>query len=570
MSYTDKWCQSGRPPYYCGVVRRALQIPGETMEEQKEDKSYHFAKKVLGSKIVRWGTGLFAALLLLLFVGSFFLDEPLRTMMEKNMNSHLKGYSVRLPGLHFQLIGLSLTLKGLTISQQAHPEPPVANFPILKASIHWREILTGRLVAEFRLEEPKININLLQLRSEAASDVPLKERGWQQAIQDIYPLKINNVVIRNASITYVDLDPKRPLILSHLNLQADNIRNLRLPDKIYPSSFHLDTQIFGAGHGSVDGKANFLAEPVPSIKAGFTLDKIPIAYFKPMAARSSFSINDGILGASGNVEYSPEIKKAHLTELAIQGMKIDYIHSARTTGAEKKRVAVAGKMAEKLSNKPGMLLSVDQLNLTRCMIGMVNKSPGNSYHIFIADTDLQLKNLSNHFSQGPADVKLSGKFMGSGLTTATARFRPEIKGPDIDLYVKIEDTQLKTMNDLLRAYGDFDVTGGVFSFVSELHIKNDVITGYIKPFFKDMKVFDRRQDKDKGVFHQFYEMLVGGVSTLLENRTRGEVATKADISGSVVNPQTNTWQIIGELVKNAFFKAILPSFEKEVRGSKKP
>jgi len=540
------------------------------MEEQKEDKSYHFVRKISGSKIVRWGTGAFAALILTLFVGSFFLDEPLRDMTEKKMNSHLKGYSVRLPGLHFQLIGLSLTLKGLTISQEAHPAPPVAHFPRLKASIHWREILTGRLVAEFSLDEPKININLQQLRSEADSNVSLKERGWQQAIQDIYPLKINNVKIRNASVTYVDQDPKMPLILSHLNLQADNIRNLRLPDKIYPSSFHLDTHIFGTGRGSVDGKADFLAEPVPSFKAGLKLDKIPIDNLKQVAARSGFSVHDGILGASGNVEYSPKIKKAHLAELAIQGMKIDYIHSPRTAGAEKKRAAKAGKLAEKVSNKPGMLLSIDQLNLTRCMIGMVNKAPGNSYHIFIADTDLHLKNLSNHFSEGPADLRLRGKFMGSGLTTATAKFRPEIKGPDIDLYVKIEDTQLKSMNDLLRAYGDFDVTGGVFSFVSELHIKNDVITGYIKPFFKDMKVYDRRQDKDKGAFHQFYEMLVGGVSGLLENRTRGEVATKANISGAVVNPQTSTWQIIAELVKNAFFKAILPSFEKEVRGAKKP
>jgi hypothetical protein len=98
-------------------------------------------------------------------------------MMEKKMNSHLKGYSVKLPGLRFQVIGLSLTLKGLTISQEAHPVPSVAHFPLLKANIHWREILTGRLVAEFSLDQPKININLQQLRSEADSNVSLKERG---------------------------------------------------------------------------------------------------------------------------------------------------------------------------------------------------------------------------------------------------------------------------------------------------------------------------------------------------------------------------------------------------------
>ena len=39
------------------------------------------------------------------------------------------------------------------------------------------------------LDQPKININLQQLHSEAANTVPLKERGWQQAVEAIYPLK---------------------------------------------------------------------------------------------------------------------------------------------------------------------------------------------------------------------------------------------------------------------------------------------------------------------------------------------------------------------------------------------
>ena len=79
-----------------------------------------------------------------------------------------------------------------------------------------------------------------------------------------------------------------------------------------------------------------------------------------------------------------------------------------------------------------------------------------------------------------------------------------------------------------------------------------------------MKVYDKRKDKEKSVFHKMYEMLVGGLAKLLENRSRGEVATKADIAGPVESPETSTLQIIGQLIKNAFFKAILPGFEQEV------
>jgi len=234
------------------------------MAERPGVTSWH--ERVKGFRVIRWVVGIPVALVLALFVASYLLDEPLRKSMEQKMNRDLKGYSVRLPGLHLQLLGLSLTLKELSVVQQAHPDTPVARFPVIKASIHWREVLSGRLVAEFMLDRPDININLKQLHSEAASAVPLKERGWQRAVEDIYPLKINALRINDASITYIDQDPKRPLVLSHLNLRATNIRNIDLPDQVYPSSFHLDTAIFGSGHGSIDGAANFLGEPFPGIK----------------------------------------------------------------------------------------------------------------------------------------------------------------------------------------------------------------------------------------------------------------------------------------------------------------
>jgi hypothetical protein len=537
------------------------------MEETIIEKS--LAKKLLDSRLVRWGAGIPIALILVLFFASVFLDEPLRSSMEKKMNQDLKGYSVRLPGLHCRLIDLSLILKGMTVIQQAHPETAVVTFPVLKASIHWREIFSGKLVAEFALDRPNININLQQLHSEAASTVPLKERGWQQAVEEIYPLKINSLKISNASVTYIDLDPKRPLVLSHLNLQASNIRNIHQLDQVYPSTFHLDTAVFDTGRGTVDGDANFLAVPYPGIKARIKLEKISMDYFKSMIARSNLSIQGGMLQAAGDVEYAPTVKTAHLKNLTIQGMSLDYLHSQRTAVVEKKNAAVVKKTAKKLSNNPGILISADQVVLTGCTLGMVNKAAKKPYRLFLADTDLQLNNFSNQFVKGPAQAKLKARFMGSGPTTATATFRPEKSGPDFDLHLKIEDTRLTSLNDVLRSYGNFDVSAGIFSLVTELHVKNNKISGYVKPFIKDVKVYDKRKDKDQGIAHKLYEKLVGGVATLLENRTRQEVATKVIVSGPVSNPETDTWQIVGALLKNAFFKAILPTFDKEATGKGK-
>uniref|UniRef100_C6E8S2 DUF748 domain-containing protein n=1 Tax=Geobacter sp. (strain M21) TaxID=443144 RepID=C6E8S2_GEOSM len=532
-----------------------------------EESGHHApgaGKKLLSTKPLLWIAGIVVALVLIVFVASFFIDEPLRRVTEKKMNQSLKGYSVRLTKLHFSLIGLSITLKGLTVSQQAHPEPPVAEFPYLRASVHWREILSGKLVGEMRLDDPKIHINLTQLKSEAKSKVPMKEKGWQQAVEAIYPLKINLLKINDASITYIDQDPKRPLVLSNLDLEANNIRNIHLPDKVYPSSFHLETDIFKTGHGTVDGKANFLAEPTPAVKADLKLEKVPIDYFQPVLDRYNMSVKGGVLSGNGDIEYGRKVQTARLKKLVISGVTMTYLHSEKTAALEKRRAEKVKEAAKEVSNKPNLVLSIEQFDLVRSNLGMMYNAGGKKFRIFVAETDFSLSNFSNQFSRGAAKAKLSGKFMGSGATSASGDFRPEKNGPDFDLYLKITNTQLTSLNDLLRSYGDFDVTAGTFSLVTELHVKNERVDGYIKPFFRDMKVYDRRQDKNKGFFKQAKEILIGGIAKILENKPRDQVATKADISGPLKSPQTSTWQILVQLVRNAFFKAILPTFERDV------
>jgi hypothetical protein len=58
--------------------------------------------------------------------------------------------------------------------------------------------------------------------------------------------------------------------------------------------------------------------------------------------------------------------------------------------------------------------------------------------------------------------------------------------------------------------------------------------------------------------------LIAGISWLLENPPRDEIATVTTVSGKLENPQTSTWEAILGLIQNAFFKAILPGFEKAI------
>jgi hypothetical protein len=154
--------------------------------------------------------------------------------------------------------------------------------------------------------------------------------------------------------------------------------------------------------------------------------------------------------------------------------------------------------------------------------------------------------------------------MGTGTAAADATFEAEKSGPAFDVAVRIEEVSVPTLNDLLRAYGRFDAADGRFSFYSELSAKNGVITGYVKPLFKDIKIYSGQQEEGKPVLRKMYEGVVGGVAKLLENRRREQVATKAEVSGRIDNPNVSPVDVVIRLIQNAFFKAILPGFDAEI------
>ena len=67
-----------------------------------------------------------------------------------------------------------------------------------------------------------------QVRDEVKSDVPLKEKGWQEALEALaFDLKINRLRVRDGDLTYMDRGPFKPLRLSRLRLNVENIRNIR-------------------------------------------------------------------------------------------------------------------------------------------------------------------------------------------------------------------------------------------------------------------------------------------------------------------------------------------------------
>lgn len=498
---------------------------------------------------------------------AFLIDEPLRRSMERQLNDRLKGYTVRVGKLDFHPHGLSLDLKKIVITQDAQPDPPVARIGRLSASVEWRALLSGRLVGDVEIVRPKVNLNLAQAREEIKDPVPVEERGWQEALEAIYPLEINTFVIRRGELVYTDEGPFAPLHLRRVELEASNIRNVRSKERTYPSEVHLAARVFERGRLQVDGHADFLAVPHAAIRADVRLEGIELDYFRPLTRHYDVVVKGGLLAADGRVEYAPTVKTVDLREARVEGVAIEYVHKgARGVRGVSTVANKAGKAAaEVTTEKPGLVLRAASLEVTRSMFALANAAARPPYRLFVSDAKVKVKNLSNQRAEGVGDVELTGKFMGSGSTAMQVRFQPGTPRPDMEIKVRIAETQMQRMNDLLRAHGGFDVKSGSFSFFSEISVSKGQVAGYVKPLFKDLDVYDPSQDRHKNIFRRAYEAIVGAIAELLENTPRDEVATRTPVSGRIDNPNVGTMEAIVRLVQNAFAQAILPGFEREIR-----
>jgi hypothetical protein len=324
--------------------------------------------------------------------------------------------------------------------------------------------------------------------------------------------------------------------------------------------------VFDNGKATFKGYADFLAKPYMGFKGDMDVQQITLDYLRPITERYNFSVRKGTFGADGSVEYNSEIAKVYLKSVAVKALDADYLHKDVTTAPTEKASKVAGKTTRETANKSDLEFKLERLEIDG-RVGYVNQvAKPAPYRVFLDNAKVVVENLSNQFKDGPAKVHVTGRFQGSGATRMDVTYRPEEKGPDVDLNLAIENTDMATMSDLMRAYANFDVAAGNFSMFSEIKIRQGKIEGYVKPLFKGLQVVDQRPGKDESFWHKAYVKAIQGLSNILKNQPRKEVATVVPISGDVEAPQTSTWQMVVKLVQNAFFRAILPGFDREIQG----
>jgi hypothetical protein len=186
--------------------------------------------------------------------------------------------------------------------------------------------------------------------------------------------------------------------------------------------------------------------------------------------------------------------------------------------------------------------------------------------VYLSHFNATIDNLSNIRDE---TNPLVTKVQASAVAMDHARFDykmtldPFSYRPTFHMALRVLGLDVTKLNDLALTYGKFDFKRGWFDLVIEADSKEGQITGYVKPLFRNLKIFSLKEDiSEDNVLQFFWQALMGGLTTVLKNFPRDQFGTlipfTADASGST---STDILATIGNILRNAFVRAYLPRLE---------
>jgi hypothetical protein len=525
--------------------------------QKKETWSRLGRRAVIAAAIV-------AVLILAVLIGSALLSEPLKHYAERQASERLPAFDIAIGKVHVQPFRLGLGVGDVQVRLRDHPDPPLAEIPQVKARVGFFPLFTGTIDVTVHIDDPRFAATSQQI--DAILHTPKKEAvkqeavAWQDTVRNMMAIQAS-LFLSHGDVRYHSEPQAEPIRLHDLQITAANITNRPPEHEPYPSELRVQIRLADNAEVALNSRADLLAKPSPRMDGDVTVQHLTLPTLLPVLGPYNVQLRHGVFDMTGHVTYAAPTTVVEIHDFVLEDAKADYIHRARTKDKETHRAKKGAEHVKDVHQDPSVVVKVSQGKILHSDIGFIDKAASPDYRVFLSDLNLDLSNFSTRPEDGMGHMKLTGNFMGSGPTVVTGAFRPEKPNPDFTVQARIVKTQVTALNKLLEAYGHIDAKQGTFAFFSDMTIKNNRIEGYVKPFLKDVEIYDPEHDADKQTVKKLYEAVTNGVLDLFTSPPTGEVATETDVSGPVEHPHSSTWQILGKLVQNAFFKAILPGFE---------
>ena len=165
----------------------------------------------------------------------------------------------------------------------------------------------------------------------------------------------------------------------------------------------------------------------------------------------------------------------------------------------------------------------------------------------------------------PSGVVARATTIGGGDLHFQLQFNPLMEQPAYQLDTALTNVDAAALNDFLRAYGKFDIQRGNFSLFTSVAGKGGIYDGYFKVFFRDLKVFSWKKERDKDVLEIFWQAIVGTVATILKNQPKDTLAARVPIKGTYSGTKVGIWSAVGTLLQNAFIQSLDPRLDEKMK-----
>lgn len=212
-------------------------------------------------------------------------------------------------------------------------------------------------------------------------------------------------------------------------------------------------------------------------------------------------------------------------------------------------------------------IEITRLEVKDSVVRFVDNNADPKVDIALNGLQIVAKGLRNRPSEKrgplPAEIGLRAKTIGNGDLRLFGGLDLLAEQPRFKLNLELINVDLPALNDFLLAYGNVDVSRGEFQIFLEVAAAEGRYEGYIKPFFDELD-FKNVEDKSKPVTQRLWEKMVSGLSKLLKNKPRDQVATRIPFSGEFGETDVGILATIGNLIRHGFGRALSERLEGDI------
>ncbi len=167
------------------------------------------------------------SILVIVITARIMLPSIVKNYVNKELAS-LDGYTGKIDDIDIALYRGAYVIKDFTLFSDDFKNVPLVKLSKVDLSVQWKSIFNGSFVGEADIYDLAVNFTTgIENNTEKNNFKDVEKAGWQEVVNDLFPLKFNRLALHNSEIHYKDLtaSPKIDLMLTELNGEAKNLTN---------------------------------------------------------------------------------------------------------------------------------------------------------------------------------------------------------------------------------------------------------------------------------------------------------------------------------------------------------